>query len=270
MKINLTKIALFLLLVFGQVACTINFPGNSNRHSNSNTSIQKTANKSALLRSAVLAFFQNDYVATERYIANIKDVNAKIFDNETTLLHAATLYAADKAVATLLANGADVDVKMEGNITPLLFAAMMKANRVVALLLSYGADVNHQTDTEGITPLFMAVYKDHDTSEILDFKDLRAEGIFINQDKILTRLSTAEKVVALLLAYGADVNLKSAGNITALHVATESNDDKVVSLLIAHGADVNAKTDDGWTPLSVAIEKKAWKIEKVLRAHGAK
>ena len=63
-----------------------------------------------------------------------------------------------------------------------------------------------------------------------------------------------EKVAAVLLAGGADVNIKSAsggefGGSTPLHVAAKNGGVKEAELLIKYGADVNALDDNGRSPL---------------------
>ncbi|MFA6560696.1 MAG: ankyrin repeat domain-containing protein [Verrucomicrobiia bacterium] len=62
-------------------------------------------------------------------------------------------------------------------------------------------------------------------------------------------------VIELLLAKGADINIKDARNETPLHVAVTHSSREVVELLLVHKADANAKDDCGHTPLHNAARK---------------
>ncbi len=55
-----------------------------------------------------------------------------------------------------------------------------------------------------------------------------------------------------------------------MHFAALEGRKEVVELLIAKGADVNVKTEDGLTPLDRAIKYKRTETADLLRKHGAK
>ena len=78
------------------------------------------------------------------------------------------------------------------------------------------------------------------------------------------------KAVKQHIAAGTDVNPKSEGGQTPLHIATFKGHKEIAELLIAKGADLNAKDDDGWTPLDLAVEFKHTKTADLLRKHGGK
>ena len=75
--------------------------------------------------------------------------------------------------------------------------------------------------------------------------------------------------VTLLLAHGATVDHRDAGDYTPLHLAASSGHDEVVALLIKAGANVNARNKDGATPLATAAEKGHFIAVKYLLAAGA-
>jgi ankyrin repeat protein len=86
-------------------------------------------------------------------------------------------------------------------------------------------------------------------------------------------------VAELLIAKGADVNAKSHGGLTSLHMAAagfhqgmakkEKEIEAVAKLLIANGADVNAKTSEGDTPLH-KVANRGWEdMAELLIANGA-
>jgi len=79
-----------------------------------------------------------------------------------------------------------------------------------------------------------------------------------------------KKVVELLIAKGADVNVKVKDETyieTPLHSAASRGHKEIVELLIVEGADVNAKNCAGGTPLDAAQKKG---IVDLLRKHGGK
>jgi ankyrin repeat protein len=76
-------------------------------------------------------------------------------------------------------------------------------------------------------------------------------------------------VVEVLIAKGAAVNVKTNDRHTPLHWASLKGHIDVVKLLIAKGADVNVKNKDGTTPLHKASEYNRIKVVKLLIAKGA-
>ena len=73
-------------------------------------------------------------------------------------------------------------------------------------------------------------------------------------------------MVVLLLANGADVNVRDKYGSTPLFAAAGNGRKDVVELLLAHKADVNAKNNIGWTPL---FKVKSIAMAELLLANGA-
>jgi ankyrin repeat protein len=65
-----------------------------------------------------------------------------------------------------------------------------------------------------------------------------------------------DKIVTLLLRYGADVNQKDIRGETALHKAARKGNTDVVNIIIDKGANINAKNDNGFTPIEVGKHDK--------------
>jgi len=76
--------------------------------------------------------------------------------------------------------------------------------------------------------------------------------------------------VRILLAAGANPNVRSEANYTTLHKAAVHGNLDVVRMLLDHGADVHAVRDGGHTPMDDAKEKGHVAIADLLRARGAK
>jgi ankyrin repeat protein len=80
------------------------------------------------------------------------------------------------------------------------------------------------------------------------------------------------EIVAILIAKGADVNVKDDDGSTPLHKAAGLGRKEIVELLIAEDADLNAKTYSSQTPLDRAVlwAKDKPEIAVFLRKHGGK
>ncbi len=59
----------------------------------------------------------------------------------------------------------------------------------------------------------------------------------------------------ILLEHGAEVNARQEGGWTALHAASQNGDVEMVRLLIAGGADVQMRADNQQNALDLALSK---------------
>jgi len=130
-----------------------------------------------------------------------------------------------EGIEKLLQAGANVNVKIDGDGSPLISAS--RANKVAAakLLLDRGADPNIAVPGDG-SPLIGAA----------------REG--------------AVKVMALLLERGANIELVVPGDENALISACASGHLEAVKLLVERGANVNAQV---WTEMSGPSGKGVWR-----------
>lgn len=171
-------------------------------------------------------------------------------------LHVA-IYKEHRDIAVLLLErGANTEILARSNLnqTALYMASSRGLADVVRLVIDSGEDLNAicndyddgDDDTEW-TPLHAAIHKGH-----LD-------------------------VAILLLERGADTEIRSSLDETALHVASDRGCAEIVQQLISHGADLNAECHDfddyfndvEWTPLHVASRDGTPSIAKMLLEHGA-
>ena len=137
--------------------------------------------------------------------------------------------ATDAEIRALVESGLDVNARDERGITPLFFAAGKRPSETARILIDAGADVNAPQSEAGITVL---------------------SGALMNPDP---------EMVPLLIRSGADVNATSWGGVTALMGAAggkglppEIDNARLVSELLAAGADVNIKSEVNWTALFFA------------------
>ncbi|MDA7625073.1 ankyrin repeat domain-containing protein, partial [bacterium] len=170
--------------------------------------------------------------------------------------------------------GVNVDAKMRDGSTSLHLAAFFNRKEVVKLLMAEGAEINTIIDGQlhgagirmkGKTPLDLAVEKKHTEIANLLRKHGGKHGA-INDAVAGGYIQAVEEH----LAAGADVNSKDWHGYTPLHIAAARNSPiEIAELLIANGADVNAKDNYGETPLHSAVSEGHKEIAKLLVAAGA-
>jgi len=103
--------------------------------------------------------------------------------------------------------------------------------------INNGADVNAK-DSDGKTPLFRAVFKEH-------------------------------KIIQPLIDAGANVDAKNNKDLTPLHDAAWYDKDDAIQILVKAGADINARDGNNHTPLENAKYNNAQNAVEMLRSLGA-
>ena len=76
------------------------------------------------------------------------------------------------------------------------------------------------------------------------------------------------EVLRMLIANGADVNIKANDGRTPLIIATQNRSVEIVRLLIEHGADITAKDELDWTALHHAVFAGAGEVAEFLIESG--
>jgi len=142
-------------------------------------------------------------------------------------------------VKSLIAEGADVNVREDNSYRAALHRAVMSGHTdIVEILLAKGADVNIP-DGSSVTALYYAAEKG---------------------DK---------EIAELLIAKGADINVKRGNGDTPLHCAAMAGYKDIVELLIANGAKINAKNNEGQTSVDIAASQRRNEVVRLLIAKGA-
>ena len=182
----------------------------------------------------------------------------------TALIEAASLGRTD-AVQALLAQGADLNAKSDSGLTALIAAAWTGHTDTVETLLAHRADV-----VTAAQQLLVEAYKG-DTAAV---EALLAQGTDVNAQNGWTPLMAAAcagrtDTVQTLLDRGARVNAKGWLGRTALMWAARKGHTDGVQTLLAHGADVNAKNNYGWTALIWAAQQGHTETVETLLAAGA-
>lgn len=201
-------------------------------------------------------------------------VNAKDYSGRIPLHYAAWAGHVD-AVKLLLAKGANINATCSTG-TPLHMAAKQGHDQVIKLLLEKGAFVGAR-DREGNTPLHSAMERarkavatvllDHD-ADVDARNDNGSSPLHMAVDTL--EEDSVLDLVKLLVARGADINIKDDFEYRPLHDAISMAPREVAEFLIAKGADVNVKSaDQGQMPLHRAAIKGDKKIVRLLIGKGA-
>lgn len=214
-----------------------------------------------------------------RFVVNLKKLKFKRQQNNVDLnkLLLDSVIKGDLAgVENALRLGANVNSVDEYGESALHYAAS-KSGELVMVLLDAGANLELK-NSKGLTPLFIAINKRHDSEQIV--KIMISYGALLeNKDDIhgMTPLHWAVKecqynIVLILLQAGSNVNAKDNEMQTPLIISAWAMDfsgyserastSDIAWELIQHGADINAIDVRGETALDHA---KRFKKHDMLR-----
>ncbi len=135
---------------------------------------------------------------------------------------------------------------------------------IVQLLLDQGATVNGYADTNGQTPLMLAVARYHPFPADLDPKASWVELV-----KKTRPLMVQNEIVEMLLAHGAETNGADRNGETVLTLAALLGRTSVVKTLVEHGAKLNTPNRHGRTALMMAASDGNETLVKYLLKMGA-
>lgn len=198
-------------------------------------------------------------------------------------------------IKQLIGQGVNVNVKDENEGLTALHVAVNSGNiEIVQLLLNAGAKVNAR-DKERQTPMMHIAenyYPDDeyeeqgeeaeesaeeaaegateesaaaDEAEVAD----KSESKTTEKVKSDSRDQRAVKILNLLIAYGAKINLRDSDGFTALMYAAQNEEPEVLHMLISHRAEVNLAAKNGRTALMEAANAEELENVKVLLGAGA-
>jgi ankyrin repeat protein len=142
-------------------------------------------------------------------------------------------------VKAFVESGANVNINLSSNVTPMHIAAEGGPKEILEFLINSKGDVN-AVDGDGRTPLAIAIIQG------------RADNY------------------ELLVKAGANVKYISPIKYNLFHYAVYGNKANMISILVKAGIDINAKNDEGQTPLKMALELRDPTVAEELRKYGAK
>jgi len=177
----------------------------------------------------------------------------------------ATYYRRRPICEILLANGVTANV---------FEAAALGLDDHVSELLRGDRSIVHAYSYDGWTPLHLAAH--FGRTEVMrtllaNGADHRAVSRNSNRNQPLQAAAAGNRLAAveLLLKAGADVDARSHGRFTALHIAAENGNPQMVTVLLAAGADVRAASEGGKTALDFAIGRGSPETVAALEHAGA-
>lgn len=174
------------------------------------------------------AFGQREAVAL--LLANGADADGPDIDGRTPLMHAA-VYGHVDVVEQLIAGGADLDAQQLQGWTALSYATAAHQAPAAVALLEHGADsVINARDIFGRTPLLLAVAA----------------------DELAVSPEAHQNLIAMLIAYGADVDIEDESGTTPLMLAARAGDTATVRQLCDEAADVHRRDAKGRTAAMIA------------------
>lgn len=192
-------------------------------------------------------------------------------DQDFTVIHQAVLGFSGKELEDIIVqHPEDVDTPDAMNRTPLSWAAARGDDRAVAILLAYGADANHM-DIQLTGPVSYAAQQNHaNCVRLLLEAGAHTDPELPRGMKVGSALNCAARcaddvmVIKLLLDFNADMEASGVDKKTSLiHVARTGNAEFAL-LLLEYGANINAVSTSGQSPLTTAITYNSHEVLQLL------
>ncbi|XP_071115943.1 ankyrin-1-like [Haliotis cracherodii] len=170
-------------------------------------------------------------------------------------------------------NVVDIESRGIGSWTPVMVAARRGHMEVVELLVGKGADVS-LVDVHGYNILHLACWGKHVKMVkfvlSLNVVDIDSRGYRRWTPMMVAARRGNRKVVALLLAKGADVSLVDAYNDNILHLACMGGHVKMVKFVLSlNVVDIDCRGFDSQTPVMGAARQGHGEVVELLVNEGA-
>jgi ankyrin repeat protein len=180
------------------------------------------------------------------------DCNAMHSSEKMTAIHIATKKEHVDLIKTLLAKGADINIKDGTGNTALHYAVETENLEILEILLKQNPDINVKNGV-GDTVLHYAIEAENlEMLEILlaNNPDVNIQGL----GKITALQRAAGKpqcpeLFSAIMAHNPNLEIEDAKKLRAIHYAAESGHQVALEALIAKGVDVNAVDDNNRTAL---------------------
>ncbi|KAG9397312.1 Ankyrin repeats (3 copies) [Carpediemonas membranifera] len=170
-------------------------------------------------------------------------------------------------VQLLVDAGADCFIGSADGDNVLHLAANRNHVEIIKVLLDAKPDLLNMVDNFARTPLFDAAAHGHNDSVRLLLSHGADPDIasFADQTAIMAAAAFGRaESVAMLVGAGAELNQQDSDGDTALAIACIKGNAQCVRILVEAGADTTLTRSDGMTPLSCAVKNKFPDIVKIL------
>ena len=227
----------------------------------SNVNARDKENETPL--SYAVRWFRN-IEGAKALLANGADMNAKLPGLNGAGVNGSALHGAVAAVNLdtvkfLIENKADVNAKDGLGDTPLMTNAETTGHtdqpEIAKILIAARAAVNTQNN-DGETALFKASQENAEVVRVLlangaDPNLKNKEGT--SPAQVAIGSADSQVILPLLIKYKADLTIEDEQGRTLLHKASVTRDSNSTEILLENGSDINAKDNDEFTPLILAI-----------------
>jgi ankyrin repeat protein len=183
--------------------------------------------------------------------------------------------ADEETINTLLKQGFALNSRDENGDTPLIFVLKNNDNLNVArLMIEAGADIN-APNKEGMTPLLVATETANNLlkqQKILSAAQINKVSLIPEEQlrgRTAYQMKRAEKMLRILLHYGADINQETPFGTPLMSAATSDLNINILNILLNSGAKVNAQDQNGQSALFYARAHDAVEAEALLIKYGA-
>lgn len=192
-------------------------------------------------------FYSSDVEMIKKLLEGGADVN-----NDLVLFHS-TVTGKEEVVEELIKNGVEVNKKNKKGQTALFFS--YNNINIFNQLINGGANP-HAVDNNNNTILHMFAERENNDFESEVFiRRVLELGVDVNarNNELITPIMTSSlNALGPLLEGGAEVNAKDKEGRTALHHALLQGKEEKVEVLLASGADENIRGKDGMLPVDIA------------------
>ena len=201
------------------------------------------------------------------------DANIIKPDGNTSLHSAVYGNCSKDTLQKVIQHGVSVNSVNRRCQTALLYACEKAQADSVKLLLENGADPNI-SDVEGYSGLHLAVYGNCTIDTLQDIMThkayLNAQNLDEETALWLACAHRKQDLVKALLKAGSNTNIANDKGDTSLHAAVYGNcNKKIISAIIYHGANVNVSSKGNRTALMMACEKSNTGAVNILLTAGA-
>ena len=173
---------------------------------------------------------------------------------------------------SLLARGADPNLRLRYGKTALMSAAKAGSAELVGELIRLGANVNAHNDNGGTALMFAAIPGDAETISLLIDHGAKIDhrGHFGWTALMVAASKGHARGIRILLDHGADPARQDSYGFTPLMRAVQGDKSAAVITLLAHKPNaLEAKNERGATALHIAVEQSLPLMVKTLLEHGA-
>lgn len=181
-------------------------------------------------------------------------------------------------VEMLLDMGADIDVRNNSGLTPMIVAHQLGLDEVASTFLKRGANIFFKPPPSddypattlswadgSVCPLFMEILLE----KLLHIDNESWNNIDETKFFLEAVASNYEPLARLLLGRGVNVNIRNKFGKTALHIACGLDNyrgEDMVALLLDAGANVQLEDSDQETPIDIAVRFRRKSAASLLRA----